>query len=154
MPEHDVLSHEVKISTKIKISDLFKKLKTRHTFWGWLIRRVNIKQIRQVLWKIQSGHNFDFVYRRATDGRTAWNQSAPQASSSKCIVLNENIRISIKISPFVPEDPINNIPSLFQVMALRRPGDKPLSEPMMVSLLTHICATRPQQALNWKHWNK
>ena len=29
-------------------------------------------------------------------------------------------------------------------MACRRPGDKPLSEPMMVSLLTHICVTRPQ----------
>ena len=30
-------------------------------------------------------------------------------------------------------------------MAWRRPGDKPLSEPMMVSLLTHICVTRPQR---------
>ena len=29
-------------------------------------------------------------------------------------------------------------------MAWRRSGDKPLSEPMMVSLLTHICVTRPQ----------
>ena len=29
-------------------------------------------------------------------------------------------------------------------MAWRRPGDKPLSEQMMVSLLTHICVTRPQ----------
>ena len=29
-------------------------------------------------------------------------------------------------------------------MDWRRPGDKPLSEPMMVSLLTHICVTRPQ----------
>ena len=29
-------------------------------------------------------------------------------------------------------------------MAWRRPGDKPLSEPMMVSLPTHICVTRPQ----------
>ena len=29
-------------------------------------------------------------------------------------------------------------------MAWRRLGDKPLSEPMMVSLLTHICVTRPQ----------
>ena len=29
-------------------------------------------------------------------------------------------------------------------MACRRPGDKPLSEPIMVSLLTHICVTRPQ----------
>ena len=29
-------------------------------------------------------------------------------------------------------------------MACRRSGDKPLSEPMIVSLLTHICVTRPQ----------
>ena len=29
-------------------------------------------------------------------------------------------------------------------MAWRRPGDKSLSEPMMVSLLMHICVTRPQ----------
>ena len=29
-------------------------------------------------------------------------------------------------------------------MAWRRPGDKPLSEVMMVSLLTHICVDRPQ----------
>ena len=29
-------------------------------------------------------------------------------------------------------------------MAWRRPGDKPISEPIMVSLLTHICVTRPQ----------
>ena len=29
-------------------------------------------------------------------------------------------------------------------MAWRRPGDKPLTEPMMVSSLTHICVTRPQ----------
>ena len=40
--------------------------------------------------------------------------------------------------------PMNNIPSLVQIMDWRRPGDKPLSEPMMVSLLTHICVTRPQ----------
>ena len=30
------------------------------------------------------------------------------------------------------------------MMAWRRPGDKPLSETMMVSLLTHICVTRHQ----------
>ena len=34
-------------------------------------------------------------------------------------------------------------------MAWRRPGDKPLFEPMMVSLLTHICITRPQWILNY-----
>ena len=45
---------------------------------------------------------------------------------------------------FVPKGPINNIPELVQIMAWRRPGDKPLSEPMMVSLTTHICVTGPQ----------
>ena len=63
----------------------------------------------------------------------------------KRIFLNENIRILIKISlKFVPKVPINNIPALVQIMAWCRPGDKPLSEPMMVSFPTHICVTRPQ----------
>ena len=63
----------------------------------------------------------------------------------KWIFLNENIWISIDISlKFVSKDPINNIPTLVQVMAWRRPGDKPLSEPMMVRLPMHICVTRPQ----------
>ena len=63
----------------------------------------------------------------------------------KRIFLKENVRISIKISlKFVPMSPIDNIPALFQIMAWRRPGDKPLSEPMMVNLPTHICVTRPQ----------
>ena len=65
------------------------------------------------------------------------------------IFLNENVRISIKISlKFVLEGPINSIPALVQIMAWRRPGDKPLSEPMMVSSLTYICVTRPQWGNN------
>ena len=61
------------------------------------------------------------------------------------IFFNENVWISINISlKFVPRGPINNIPTLVQVMAWRRPGDKPLSAPMMVLLPTHICPTRPQ----------
>ena len=43
-----------------------------------------------------------------------------------------------------PKGPINNIPALVQIMAWRRSGDKPLSEPMVVSLLTHTCVTWPQ----------
>ena len=63
----------------------------------------------------------------------------------KCIFLNENAGILLKISlKFVPKVRINNIPALVQIMAWRRPGDKPLSEPMMINLLTHICVTRPQ----------
>ena len=63
----------------------------------------------------------------------------------KWIFLNENVWISINISlKFVPRVPINNIPTLVQVMAWRRSGDKPLSESMMFTLLMHICITRPQ----------
>ena len=54
----------------------------------------------------------------------------------KCIFLNENIWISIKISlKYVPKDPINNIRALVQIMAWRRTGDKPLTEPMIIRLL-------------------
>ena len=69
----------------------------------------------------------------------------------ECIFLYENVCLSIIISlKFVLQGPINNIPALVQIMAWRRPGDKPLSEPMMVSLLTHMCVTRSQWVNN--HW--
>ena len=69
----------------------------------------------------------------------------PNDIFNKCIFVNENVWISIKTSlSFVPRGPINNILTLVQIMAWRRPGDKPLSEPMLVCLLTHICVTRPQ----------
>ena len=35
-----------------------------------------------------------------------------------------------------------------EYLILHRSGDKPLSEPMMVSLMTHICVARPQ----WVNW--
>ena len=67
----------------------------------------------------------------------------------KCIFLIENVMISTKILlMFVPKGSINNIPTLVQIMAWRRPGDKPLSGPMMVRLPTHICVTRPQWVNN------
>ena len=57
----------------------------------------------------------------------------------KRIFLNENIRISTKNSlKYVPKDLIYNIPELVMIMAWRRPGDKPLSEPMLVRSLMHI----------------
>ena len=45
---------------------------------------------------------------------------------------------------FVLNDPINNIPALAEIMAWRQPGEKPLSELIMLSSLTHICFTGPQ----------
>ena len=43
----------------------------------------------------------------------------------KCIFLNENVWISIKISLMcVSKGPINNIPALVQIMALHRPDNQ------------------------------
>ena len=73
----------------------------------------------------------------------------------KRIFFNENIRISTKISlKFVHKGLINNIPALVLIMSWRRPGDKPLSEPMLVRSLTHICVTRPQWVNNIKPFVK
>ena len=72
----------------------------------------------------------------------------------KCIFVNENMRISIKISlKFIPKGPVTNIPALVQIMAWRRPGDKPLFEPLMVRLSTHMCVTRPQW-VKWYSWQQ
>ena len=47
--------------------------------------------------------------------------------------LYKDLRVLIDISlRFVSKGPINNDPSLVQIMAWRRISDKPLSEPMMV----------------------
>ena len=65
---------------------------TRHTFWSCLIRCANMKWIRWVLLKIQSGH--DSVHRRTdgrtdrrtdgqTDRRTRWYQYTPLSTSLK-----------------------------------------------------------------------
>ena len=61
------------------------------------------------------------------------------------IFLNDVMWIPLTISlKFVPKDQMNNIPSLVQIMAWCRSGDKPLSEPIIVILLTHVIVPRPQ----------
>ena len=60
-----------------------------------------------------------------------------------CILLEENVWSSTQISlKFDPKGLIIDIPALIQIIAWHRPGDKPLSEPMMLSLRTHICVNR------------
>ena len=67
------------------------------------------------------------------------------------IFLNENVWIPIKISlKFVPKGPINNITALVQIMAWRCPGDKPLSESMML-VYWRIYASPGLNELNWHH---
>ena len=65
----------------------------------------------------------------------------------KCIFLNENVWIARKKSLNIfPEDPINNIQSLVQIMAWHLPCDRPLSETIMFGLLLHIYVSEPQWA--------
>ena len=54
----------------------------------------------------------------------------------------------IKIS-LTLKGPIHNIPALVQIMAWHRPGDKPLSERMMFSSMTHICVIWSQWVNSW-----
>ena len=62
----------------------------------------------------------------------------------KSIFLNENVWIFLKIAPkIVPTVWIKNIAALVKIMARHQPHAKPF-EPMMVSLLMHICIIRPQ----------
>ena len=94
---------------------------------------------------VESVLNITKVQRSLNTLRPRQNGRRFADDTFKRIFLNENVRISIKISlKFVPKGPINNIPALVQIMAWRRSGDKPLSEPVMVRLLTYICVTRPQ----------
>ena len=88
------------------------------------------------------------VHKRYNTLRPKQNGRRFADGTFKRIFLNENVRISIKISlKFVPEGPVNN-PALVQIMIWRLSDDKPLSESMMVRLPTHICVTRPQ----WGQW--
>ena len=71
----------------------------------------------------------------------------------KCIFLNENVSIAIKMSlKFIPMGPINNIPALVQIMPWRRPGDKPLSEPMIVSFTDTYM--RHSASMSLMHWGQ
>ena len=92
------------------------------------------------------------LYPEHIEAETKWPPFADDIF--KCIFLNENVSVAITISlKFVPKGPISNIPALVQIMAWRRPGDKPLSGPMMVSLSTHICVTRPQWVKRMSSYN-
>ena len=76
-------------------------------------------------------------------GRDEMDNISQQTFSN--VLFNQNVWISIKISlKFVSKVLINNTQALVQIMAWWRPGDMSLSGPMMASVPTHICVTRPQ----------
>ena len=78
-------------------------------------------------------------FRRFNTSRPKQNGRRSADDTFQRIFLNKNVRILINISlKFVPKGPINNNLALVQIMAWCRSGDKPLSEPMMVSLLASL----------------
>ena len=98
--------------------------------------------ILSLLWSLFFGLQVPFCYRESSVGMRILHTFSTCVS---CIFLNENVWIPNKISlRFVPKGPINNNPSLVQITAWRRPGNKPLSEPMRVNSPTLICVIRPQ----------
>ena len=82
------------------------------------------------------------------DGTEWWTRWTPfrrlhfHVHFLQCKLLYFYILINFSLK-YVRKGPIENNPSLVQIMAWRRLGDKPLSEPMMISLPTHICVSRP-----------
>ena len=95
----------------------------------------------------QTSRDIATMLRYSTEISTYWSQDKMTDISPifKSIFLYENVLISLRKSlKFIPNVRINNISALGQIMACRRSCDEPLSEAMMVSLLTQTCVTRSQ----------
>ena len=145
--------------TRTRCVDIFRPKQSYQHFWDDIFKRIFLNKLSGFYYDIfeicSQGPNDNangvlsepiaiIIYdaMRLNSLRPRLNRRPLADDIFKCIFFNENVWISIKISlKFVPKGPINNIPALVQIMAWRRPGDKPLSEPMMVSLLTHQSAS-------------
>ena len=81
-------------------------LQNKFTLWCIVWKLTTICTLNTLLRTRQNGHHFaDDIF--------------------KCIFLNDNVGISIKIAlRFVPKSPIYNIPSLVQIIAGRLPGEQ------------------------------
>ena len=82
MNTHAIDSYRIPSQNKTKSKLQIWKISQNFKFWSCFIRCVNMKWIRLVLLKLQSGP--DSVHRRTdkrtdgrTDGRTTWNQYTP-----------------------------------------------------------------------------
>ena len=71
-----------------------------------------------------------------------------QTTTSNTFSWMKIFKFRINVTEVWSQGSINNIPALVQIMAWRRQGEKPLSEPVIVWLLAHLCIARPQ----WVKW--
>ena len=156
----------------------------RPKIWPWIIIWIiHLGHNLDLFWLITDWLLVDFRYSRAVDSSSikhmisrnkllmvyfrlsmilthwGWDKMAAisQTTSSGAFWWMKIYEFLLKISQkCVPGVRINNISALVEIMAWRRPGYKPLSELLMVSLLTHICVARPQWAkyIFWPDENK
>ena len=99
------------------------------TNFSEILIRIQIFQFKKMHFKMSSAKWLPF-WRGLNVLRPRQNGRHFPDNIFKCIFLNENVWFFIKIHKFVPKWQINNVPSLVQIMAWRRSGDRPLSEPM------------------------
>ena len=108
-------------------------------------------------------------YSQVNKYKCSWNWFKLERMTTNyiSIILNilmvmEFVFFRIQANPFLPDSIENcltfsrfdwNVPALVQIMAWRRPGDKPLSEPMMLISLTHICVTSLNELITFITWN-
>ena len=118
------------------IQTVFKESLVMDIYWFFvqtnLDKYITIKKYSFAIETSQKNYNaytpiwhIWFAYNHVNTLRPRQNGRHFPDDIFKCIFLNENVWITIKISlKFVPKFPINDIPALVQIMAWRRPGDK------------------------------
>ena len=122
-------------------------LPASHEVWRFLFVMVPMLSFEKNTLEMSSAKSLPF--HSARNALTHWGRDKMAAifqttfSNGFSWMKMYEFRLTFHWSLF-QKGPINNIPTLVQITVWRRSGDKPLSEPMMVSLLTHICVTRPQ----------
>ena len=125
------------------LSNLFQIHKAPIRFPGvWLTRRMWGNESRtHMIEQHETKHIFNTLISRRNGQHFA-------DDIFKRFCFKESIWISINISlKCVPKGSNYNILAMIQIMVWRRPGDNPLSVPIMVSLPTHRCVT-PLQWVN------
>ena len=107
----------------------------------WRAREMSVKQAPGSCWHDATrSHRGHYHSTDLPQGKMA---AVFEDYSFRCVSVNEKFYTLIKVSlMFVPKGPIDNNPALVQIVAWRWP----LSQPMIINLLTHICLTQPQWA--------
>ena len=124
------------------------KLKHMNTYNSSCMNRALVEILLHLgvfcVWNMPFKHQYSYIRLCLTHwGRNKWTPFRRRHFQAYFFMKMLGFRLKISLK-FVPKGPINNNPALVQMMAWPWQGDKPLSDPMMGLLPTHICVTRPQ----------